>query len=115
MRTNIDFQDVVLKLEVVPLINKDKEVSLTIAQVNDSVVGQQRVAEDTIPIIGGTGRALDDFDREGKIWLEGEAWSAQTKAPVKRDQAVLVTAMNGLVLEIEPLPDDDPHGAESPA
>ena len=52
IRTNIDFQDVVLKLEVVPLINSDKEVSLTIAQINDTVVGEQKVADNTVPIIG---------------------------------------------------------------
>jgi type II secretion system protein D len=52
VRTNINFQDVVLKLEVIPLINSDKEVSLTIAQVNDTVVGQQKVAENLVPIIG---------------------------------------------------------------
>ncbi len=34
-----DFQDVVLKLEVVPLINDDGEINLTIAQVNDTVTG----------------------------------------------------------------------------
>ncbi|MFN0127062.1 MAG: secretin N-terminal domain-containing protein [Verrucomicrobiales bacterium] len=52
VRTNIEFQDVVLKLEVIPLINSNKEVSLTIAQINDTVVGQQVVAENTVPIIG---------------------------------------------------------------
>lgn len=52
VRTNIEFQDVVLKLEVVPLINSDKEVTLTMAQVNDTVVGEQRVADNTVPIIG---------------------------------------------------------------
>ncbi len=52
VRTNIEFQDVVLKLEVVPLINSDREVTLTIAQVNDTVVGEQRVADNTVPIIG---------------------------------------------------------------
>ena len=51
VRTNITFQDVVLKLEVIPLINSDKEVNLTIAQVNDNVVGQQQVADNTVPII----------------------------------------------------------------
>jgi general secretion pathway protein D len=51
VRTNIAFQDVVLKLEVIPLINSNKEVNLTIAQVNDNVVGQQQVADNTVPII----------------------------------------------------------------
>ena len=53
VRTTIDFQDVVLKLEVVPLINSDNEVSLTIAQVNDTVIGEQVVDDSfTVPIIG---------------------------------------------------------------
>jgi type II secretory pathway component GspD/PulD (secretin) len=51
VRTNIAFQDVVLKLEVIPLINSDKEVNLTIAQVNDNVVGQQQIGENNVPII----------------------------------------------------------------
>jgi type II secretion system protein D len=51
IRTNITFQDVVLKLEVIPLINSNKEVSLTIAQVNDNVIGQQQVSGNSIPII----------------------------------------------------------------
>jgi len=50
--TTIEYRDVVLKLEVVPLINSDGEVLLTIAQVNDTVVDTQRVEPNDIPIIG---------------------------------------------------------------
>lgn len=50
--TTIEYRDVVLKLEVVPLINADGEVNLTIAQVNDTVIGTQRVEPNDIPIIG---------------------------------------------------------------
>jgi general secretion pathway protein D len=50
--TTIEYRDVVLKLEVVPLINADGEVTLTIAQVNDTVVGTQLVQPNEVPIIG---------------------------------------------------------------
>lgn len=50
--TTIEYRDVVLKLEVVPLINVDGEVTLTVAQVNDTVVGTQIVQPNEIPIIG---------------------------------------------------------------
>ena len=50
--TTIEYRDVVLKLEVVPLINSDGEVQLTIAQVNDTVIGTQRVEPNDVPIIG---------------------------------------------------------------
>jgi type II secretion system protein D len=50
--TTIEYRDVVLKLEVVPLINADGEVTLTVAQVNDTVVGTQLVQPNEVPIIG---------------------------------------------------------------
>ncbi|MGI9224080.1 MAG: NfeD family protein [Woeseiaceae bacterium] len=53
-------------------------------------------------IVGGVGIAMDDFTGEGKIWLEGEAWAAHSKVPVERNQHVVVVAMDGLLLEIEP-------------
>lgn len=49
---SIDYRDVVLKLEVVPLINNDNEVTLRIAQVNDNIVGEQVISGNTVPTIG---------------------------------------------------------------
>ena len=49
--SNIDYEDVVLKLEVIPLINADNEVNLKIAQVNDSVAGSQTISGNTVPTI----------------------------------------------------------------
>jgi type II secretory pathway component GspD/PulD (secretin) len=49
--TTIEYRDVVLKLEVVPLINEDGEVNLTIAQINDTVVDETVIAQNTVPII----------------------------------------------------------------
>jgi len=53
-------------------------------------------------IVGGVGTAMHDFTGEGKIWLEGEAWAAHSKVPVEKDQHVVVVAMDGLLLEVEP-------------
>jgi type II secretory pathway component GspD/PulD (secretin) len=39
-QSNIQYQDVVLKIEVVPLINSAKEISLQIVQTNDTLNGQ---------------------------------------------------------------------------
>lgn len=49
--SNIDYEDVVLKLEVVPLINANNEVNLKIAQVDDSIAGSQTIAGNTVPTI----------------------------------------------------------------
>ncbi|NLT70080.1 MAG: hypothetical protein GXX91_05230 [Verrucomicrobiaceae bacterium] len=52
VRSSVDFKDVVLKLEVLPTINEEDEVTLDIVQVNDRVVGQQLIDQNEIPIIG---------------------------------------------------------------
>lgn len=52
VRSSVEFKDVVLKLEVLPTINEDDEVTLDIVQVNDRVVGQQLIDQNEIPIIG---------------------------------------------------------------
>jgi len=63
-------------------------------------------------IVGGIGTALEDFEGEGRIWLESEAWHAVSKVPIRKDQQVIVTAMDGLVLQIEPVPE---RTADAPA
>ena len=63
-------------------------------------------------ILGGMGSAMDTFSGEGKIWLEGEAWVAHSKVPIEKGQQVVVTAMDGLTLEVEPASEIDPTEAE---
>ena len=53
-------------------------------------------------IIGGTGVAIGSFEGEGKIWLEGESWHAESNEPIEKDQEVVVTEMDGLVLHVQP-------------
>ncbi len=57
-------------------------------------------------IVGGVGVALESFQGEGHIWLEGESWKAASTQAVEKDQDVRVTAMDGLVLHVEPVPRD---------
>ena len=53
-------------------------------------------------IIGGIGTAMQAFSGEGKVWLEGEAWAARSSVVIEKDQDVIVRALDGLVLEVEP-------------
>ena len=58
-------------------------------------------------IIGGIGVAMESFTGEGKIWLEGESWHAESHVPIEKDQEVVVTAMEGLILHVEPAPAEE--------
>src|SRR5205814_6942309 len=50
-QSNIQFKKVALQLEVVPLINSDKEVTLDILQKLDSLAGTTNVSGNAIPNI----------------------------------------------------------------
>ena len=54
-------------------------------------------------IIGGVATAMEDFSGHGTVWLEGESWHARSKVPILKDQEVVVRAMDGLILDIEPV------------
>lgn len=50
--SNITFRDVVLKLEIIPLINSDNEVTLQVAQINDNIISSIVISGNEVPVIG---------------------------------------------------------------
>jgi len=46
--TNIEFRDVLLKFEVIPLVNSEDEITLKISFLNDNVVGNQTINGNTV-------------------------------------------------------------------
>ncbi len=54
-------------------------------------------------LIGSRGEALEAFAGEGRVHAHGETWSARSRVPVGAGQPVRITAIDGLVLEVEPL------------
>ena len=48
----IDFEEVLLRIEVLPLINANDEITLSISQVNDDIVGTQNIGGNEVPTIG---------------------------------------------------------------
>ena len=62
------------------------------------------VVTGTEGFVGQSATALEDFDREGRVRLQGESWKARTTAPVKEGQTVKVTAVKDLLLTVEPEP-----------
>jgi membrane-bound serine protease (ClpP class) len=49
------------------------------------------------------GVVLEDFQGEGRVRIHGEVWAARSPQRLKRGQRVQVTAVDGLVLNIEPM------------
>jgi len=53
-------------------------------------------------IIGASGTALEDFEREGWAQVRGETWRVVSTAPVSDGQKLKVTGIDGLTLRVEP-------------
>jgi len=54
-------------------------------------------------MIGAIGEVVADFEGRGAVHVHGERWQARCEVPLQRGQAVSVTAMHGLVLDVKPL------------
>ncbi len=56
-------------------------------------------------MIGLPGKALTDIMREGRVMVQGEYWRARARTNIAAGESVRVTAIDGLLLEVEPCPD----------
>lgn len=102
--SNIDYKNVELKLEVIPLINSDREVTLQIKQTNDSIVGSQVISGNSIPTIGTqfidttiTVKNLDTIVLGGLITEDNTR--NETGVPILKDIPLLGYLFKGVTKE----------------
>lgn len=112
--SSIGYKRVALQLEVVPLINADREVDLDILQKNDEVAGSSTIGGNTVPniatryvrthvtvpnrgtvVLGGLIRASTDRTRSGipllsRIPLLGYLFSNTTKENIRQELVILI-------------------------
>lgn len=65
---------------------------------------RRRAAVGAEALLGRRARAVTPLDPEGQVRLGGELWRARCVAPVGAGEEVVVTAVRGLMLEVEPAP-----------
>lgn len=65
-------------------------------------------------LIGETGRVTSPLSPSGKVFVRGTLWDAVSATPLDVGQAIVVRNIQGLVLQVEPLPATQPLSA-SPA
>jgi membrane-bound serine protease (ClpP class) len=69
-------------------------------------LSRKKVVTGAEEMIGITGEAMEDFTEQGRVWIHGESWQAQSSAPVKKNQKIQVTAKDGLLLKVKTLQED---------
>jgi membrane-bound serine protease (ClpP class) len=65
-------------------------------------------------LVGANGVAMLDFDSTGTVFVHSESWQARTPVPLKKDQAVRVTGLDGLTLDVEPASEQHNEKQENP-
>jgi membrane-bound serine protease (ClpP class) len=53
-------------------------------------------------LVGAVGVALESFGDRGHVFVHSERWNAIAEAPVRADQQVVVTGLDGLILKVRP-------------
>lgn len=62
-----------------------------------------RTGAEALP--GMAAEVVEDCDPEGRVRVRGELWNASCASPVRAGERVVIRAVNGLRLEVEPLAD----------
>ncbi|MHB8534865.1 MAG: NfeD family protein [Sulfuricaulis sp.] len=63
---------------------------------------RRRVVSGREEMIGALGETLENFKGEGRVRVHSEDWQARSETALKRGQKVKVTAIEGLMLTVEP-------------
>jgi membrane-bound serine protease (ClpP class) len=56
-------------------------------------------------MLGAEATAIQDFQQEGEVWIDGERWRAVTRVPVHLGQRLRVVKRDELTLHVEPAND----------
>jgi membrane-bound serine protease (ClpP class) len=64
---------------------------------------QRPVVSGREELVGAAGLALESFNGDGHVYVHSERWNAIAEAPVREDQAVVVTGIDGLKLRVRPV------------
>ena len=65
--------------------------------------------------MGDLGEVREPLDPEGQVFVEGALWRARVadrESRIDPGNRVRVKSVDGLTLEVEPVPDRDPASAE---
>ena len=58
-------------------------------------------------LVGANGVVMADFDSTGSVFVHSESWQARTSKPLHKDQRIRVTGLEGLTLNVEPMPENE--------
>jgi len=67
---------------------------------------RRRVVTGSEQLVGASGETIEAFEREGRVRVHSEDWTARSRTPLKAGQKVRVVGREGLTLLVEPKTED---------
>ena len=67
---------------------------------------RRRVVTGSEQLVGASGEAIEAFEREGRVRIHSEDWTARSRTPLQAGQKVRVLGRDGLTLLVEPQTED---------
>ena len=61
---------------------------------------QRPVVSGREELIGARGSALEGFEKEGEVFVHSERWHAVSETPLRAEQEIVVTGLDGLTLRV---------------
>lgn len=58
-------------------------------------------------LVNQVGKARSDIFHSGTVYIQSEEWSARSSVPISTGTLVKITKQDGVILEVEPLSDED--------
>ena len=65
------------------------------------VIRRKRFRTGVEALEGSCGEAMEDFMRNGKVWVQGESWQAKSESSIHKGEQIKVVGTNGLKLKVE--------------
>jgi membrane protein implicated in regulation of membrane protease activity len=88
------------------------EVSGAVLSIRYSRRGRAQVGVETL--VGRTASVITPLAPDGQVKVNGEIWQAHYDHGVPAGEAVLITAVDGMTLEVEPAPGSTTAQSEAP-
>ena len=64
-------------------------------------INKKNVVNGKEAMIGLVGKALNNFEENGKVFVRGEIWNAYANSDIKRNELIIVEKITGLNLFVD--------------
>lgn len=70
------------------------------------VIRKKKIRTGSEALLGSYGEVMEDFSKEGNVWVHGESWRAKSEGSFRKGARVKVVGRDGLKLQVEKMKEE---------